>query len=236
MRPLPLAFFSLSIFYLIYAAPAPDAISSDPESTTFASTFVRPAIPASTSTSLSQIANNASSIPPSHKPTSRVKHRPGTSLSKPSGIRPGGMGPTRTGPPGPPAPPGSAPTHFHAPPPLPSPQSSPHRTSIAALVFEILGVLAAVLLLLSIARCVYIYKRTPAHDRISTILHRHQLQREMEELERNPARIRGSIEPPPPPYLRPPSYENEHTPLSRSSRRGSVSYASEIPQPQPPNG
>ncbi|KAF7332152.1 hypothetical protein MKEN_00096200 [Mycena kentingensis (nom. inval.)] len=104
--------------------------------------------------------------------------------------------------------------------------------STAIVVFEILGVLAAVLVLLGIARCLFIYRRTPGHDRIAAIVDRHRLHRELQQLERNPTMFRRTSvsEPPPPPYLRPPDYEDEHTPLSRSRPHGSnpsVSFAAE---------
>ncbi|KAK7054164.1 hypothetical protein R3P38DRAFT_3171727 [Favolaschia claudopus] len=120
--------------------------------------------------------------------------------------------------------PGPTPSHFHRPPP-----SDPHRNnnnnpSATALVFEILGALAGVAFFFGVARCIYSYRRTPSHDRITSILHRHQLQREMEELERNPPQRQSSLrEPPPPPYIAPPpSYPvDEHTPLSNRDSSGS---------------
>ncbi|KAJ6628917.1 hypothetical protein B0H10DRAFT_104509 [Mycena sp. CBHHK59/15] len=97
-------------------------------------------------------------------------------------------------------------------------QPSPHRQTTAAIVLEILGALAGCLLLISFMRCVYSYNRTPNRDRITAVLHRHQLQREMEELERNPPDRRGSLVEPPPPYLAPPSYpDNENTPLANGA-------------------
>nr|GAT53623.1 predicted protein [Mycena chlorophos] len=106
------------------------------------------------------------------------------------------------------------PTQHHPWFPPPSQSSIPittHHESLAALVFEIIGILAALVVAFSVIRCFIIYKRTPQRDRILNILHRHQLQREMEELERNPPMPwqRPSIDPPPPPYLRPPDYEDD---------------------------
>jgi len=112
-----------------------------------------------------------------------------------------------------------------------------HNESTAAIVFEVLGALAGLLLFLGLLRCLYSYNRTPHRDRIAAVLHRHQLQREMEELERNPPEPRRSLEPPPPPYLAPPVYpDDEYTPLSR---RQSVSYPEDTrsqPSTLPPNG
>ncbi|KAJ7864897.1 hypothetical protein B0H13DRAFT_2068642 [Mycena leptocephala] len=137
-------------------------------------------------------------------------------------LRPGS--PTRS--------PGPAPSHFHPHPP-------PHHQSTSSLVFEILGAIAGILFFLSVLRCIYSYNRTPSHDRITAILHRHQLQREMEELERNPPLRRASLVEPPPPYIAPPpSYPaDEHTPLSP---RQSLSYGEEtrlqLSPPLRPNG
>ncbi|KAJ7752794.1 hypothetical protein DFH07DRAFT_1061613 [Mycena maculata] len=127
------------------------------------------------------------------------------------------------------------PTHSFGHSPAPSASQTPqaqHTVSVASIVLEVLGALAGVIFLLSLLRCLYIYYRTPARDRVTAILHRHQLQREMEELERNPRERRRSLEPPPPPYLPPPpSYDNEHTPLSRLQ-----SVSSYADGQLPPNG
>lgn len=88
------------------------------------------------------------------------------------------------------------------------PQSGQKPISI---VFEVLGGLAASALLIGFLRCFYNYKKTPGRDRIADILQRHHLQRELEELERNPGLLRRhpSLREPAPPYFpRPPSYEH----------------------------
>ncbi|KAK7061987.1 hypothetical protein R3P38DRAFT_2832730 [Favolaschia claudopus] len=120
--------------------------------------------------------------------------------------------------------PGPTPSHFHRPPPSDPHRNNNNNTSTTGLVFEILGALAGVAFFFGVARCIYSYRRTPSHDRITSILHRHQLQREMEELERNPPQRQSSLrEPPPPPYIAPPpSYPvDEHTPLSNRDSSGS---------------
>ncbi|KAJ6490287.1 hypothetical protein C8R47DRAFT_1124053 [Mycena vitilis] len=130
--------------------------------------------------------------------------------------------------------PASTPSHFfHDPPP------AHHRQSMTSLVFEILGALAGIVFFLSVLRCLYSYNRTPSHDRITAILDRHQLQREMEELERNgpPRRGRDSlVEPPPPPYVPPPpSYGHGESASPPLSPRHSAAYG-EDPRPLQPNG
>ncbi|KAJ6515576.1 hypothetical protein C8R45DRAFT_1205807 [Mycena sanguinolenta] len=122
------------------------------------------------------------------------------------------------------------PTNHPAPIPSHHDDHRPHH-SAATLVFEILGALAGVIFVLSVVRCIYSYKRTPTHDRITSVIHRHQLQREMEELERHPPRRDSLVEPAPPPYVPPPpSYIDENTPLSN---RESASYGQD---PFRPNG
>ena len=96
-------------------------------------------------------------------------------------------------------------TPFHTRPPSPHPSSQ----KPIFVVFEVLGGLLAAGLLLGFLRCCYQYNRAPQRDRIAEILNRHNLQRELEELERNPAILRRpSLREPAPPYFpAPPSYE-----------------------------
>ena len=100
---------------------------------------------------------------------------------------------------------------MHTRPPGPRPtgrfQTNQRPLNIA---FEVLGGILAAGMLLGFLRCCYNYRKTPRRDRIADILHRHHLQRELEELERNPAALRRpSLREPAPPYFpRPPSYEH----------------------------
>jgi len=59
-----------------------------------------------------------------------------------------------------------------------------------------------------VIRCMHKYKAPPKRDRIAEVLQRHNLQCELEELERNPYALRRlSLREPAPPYSpRPPSY------------------------------
>jgi len=114
------------------------------------------------------------------------------------------------------------PTHiltppFYGPTPTPIPHIRPHSPdqqntqSPIAIVFEVLGGLVGFVLVLGFIRCLYSYKKTPDRDRIAAFVNRHQLEREMEELERNNAFHQHSYQfnPPPPPYFpKPPSYED----------------------------
>ena len=82
-------------------------------------------------------------------------------------------------------------------------------------VFEVLGGLLALGFFLCLGRCYYQYRKAPKRDRIAEVLNRHHLQRELEELERNPQILRRrSIHDPAPPYCpAPPSYEVTLSPI-----------------------
>jgi len=93
-----------------------------------------------------------------------------------------------------------------------------------------LGVIAGTVILgflVAIFRCMYKYKRPPKRDRIAEVLQRHNLQCEMEELERNPYALRRtSLREPAPPYLpRPPSYSESV--MEGLQREGNVSGGTE---------
>jgi hypothetical protein len=110
------------------------------------------------------------------------------------------------------------PTHSRIPPIInPVHTRPPHRTDRFQanqrplnISFEVLGGILATGMLLGFLRCCFNYRKTPRRDRIADILHRHHLQRELEELERNPVALRRpSLREPAPPYFpRPPSYEH----------------------------
>lgn len=103
-------------------------------------------------------------------------------------------------------------------PPRPIPATPrPHshrRISTVGIVFACLGGIAATLILLAMARCFYLWRRTPSRDRIAGLLQRHHLDREMEEREREDLarRMRESAaprwKPPPPPYQNAPDYDS----------------------------
>lgn len=121
------------------------------------------------------------------------------------------------------------------PPIIPVQTQTPHTPSSHSgqkpifVVFAVLGGVLVSGLLLGLVRCCYQYKKAPGRDRIAEILNRHNLQREMEELERNPRMLRRPSlrEPAPPYYPAPPSYEIvTSTPDYTSS--------SPLPQPIPP--
>ena len=88
-----------------------------------------------------------------------------------------------------------------------------HGQSTVALVFEIIAGVAGVLIVASLGRCVYVYRRAPARDRLGAAVDRYRLQREMEELERGRmersarALERYRWRPPPPPYQPAPEYD-----------------------------
>ena len=102
------------------------------------------------------------------------------------------------------------------------PSVAPHTSRVAshqpvvAIVFEVIAGLVALFILLSLARCLYSWRKTPSRDRIAVLVNRHQLEREMAELEREQLERRrrqwrqqhSILVPPPPPYQRAPSYES----------------------------
>lgn len=106
-------------------------------------------------------------------------------------------------------PPAATPPPFTHHQPQTTPLPSHHTQSPVVIAIEVLAGLAVLTIAFFLARCYISYRRTPSRDRVASLIHRHQLQREMEEMERNPADYRRSYgEPPPPPYFpRPPSYD-----------------------------
>lgn len=102
---------------------------------------------------------------------------------------------------------------FHSP-----PSRSRHSgQEPIVVVFEVLGGVLALGFLLCLGRCCYQYRKAPKRDRIAEVLHRHHLQRELEELERNPQILRrpNSLCEPAPPYCPdPPSYEDTSSPIT----------------------
>ncbi|KAH9482790.1 hypothetical protein JR316_0004890 [Psilocybe cubensis] len=190
-------------------------------------TFVR-AVPQSpiTATSSSSLAH------PTHFPTSfrhssshntlHLSHSGSQSHIIPSNTRPLSF-PGHSGRPRPP-PPTSTPL-----PPRPK-----HKPILIA--FEVIGGLALAGVLLSLIRCYYNYKRTPHRDRIADILQRHHLQRELEELERNPHLLRRpSLREPAPPYFpRPPSYDDLTSGGPLASRGVYSAVGTHSPPPSPP--
>ncbi|KAI9068543.1 hypothetical protein FKP32DRAFT_142313 [Trametes sanguinea] len=103
------------------------------------------------------------------------------------------------------------------PPPTPAPISTPAQANKGqppiAIAFEVLGGIIALLVLIGVARCYIVWRRTPARDRIAAVVDRHQLEREMQERERERMqRLSRALEsrlwrPPPPPYQPAPDYE-----------------------------
>ncbi|KAI0750993.1 hypothetical protein C8Q80DRAFT_1154928 [Daedaleopsis nitida] len=115
-----------------------------------------------------------------------------------------------------------------------------HGQSTLAIVSEVLGGAVLLFILMSLGRCLYSYRRAPQRDRIGALLNRHQLQREMEEMERDRVdRFRQMMEstshqwrPPPPPYQHAPAYES----VVGSDGEGSIDWGrpSVPPRTHPP--
>ncbi|KAF8165477.1 hypothetical protein B0H34DRAFT_240657 [Crassisporium funariophilum] len=130
------------------------------------------------------------------------------------------------------------PSRTKEPPPFSRPPNRrpPRRSQkTITIVFEVLGGLVGSLLLLGLLRCFYKYKRAPKRDRIAEVYNRHHLQRELAELERNPAILRRpSLREPPPPYVPPPpTYDT----AQQGSEMDSIQRAeySVVPTHSPPS-
>jgi hypothetical protein len=128
------------------------------------------------------------------------------------------------------------------PPIIPVQTQTPHTPSSHSsqksifIVFAVLGGVLVSGLLLGLVRCCYQYKKAPGRDRIAEVLNRHNLQREMEEIERN-LQILGRLSPrePAPPYdPAPPSYEIITSIPPSSEIITSTPSSSPSPQPIPP--
>jgi hypothetical protein len=78
--------------------------------------------------------------------------------------------------------------------------------SLVTIIFAVLGGVVGFGFFLCLIRFLHNYSKTPPPDRITGVVNRYQLQRELEELERNPLRRASLREPPPPYFPRPPSY------------------------------
>lgn len=90
---------------------------------------------------------------------------------------------------------------------------APHGQPVVAIVFECFAGVLGLFLLAGLTRCAYKYKRAPARDRIAALISRHQLEREMAQIERSDlqrrTRPRASMAgPPPPPYQPAPTYDS----------------------------
>ncbi|KAH8113438.1 hypothetical protein DFH11DRAFT_1602048 [Phellopilus nigrolimitatus] len=80
--------------------------------------------------------------------------------------------------------------------------------SITAIVFEVVGGILGLALLVGCGCCLHKYHRTPRQDRIAALVDRHMLERELAEMEEARQERRVSLVcPPPPPYQRAPDYE-----------------------------
>jgi hypothetical protein len=115
---------------------------------------------------------------------------------------------------------------------LPTSGARHHQRPIT-IAFAVFGGIVGLAFTCSFLRCLYSYKKTPARDRIASLVHRHQLHREMEELQRSARPLRRSslYRPAPPPYFPPPpSYVEADRPSSATSRTAvpATSYAAPL--------
>ncbi|KIJ69963.1 hypothetical protein HYDPIDRAFT_104635 [Hydnomerulius pinastri MD-312] len=81
-----------------------------------------------------------------------------------------------------------------------------HKFQLVSLIFIVLGGVSGVLITFFFLRCWYSYYKTPRQDRIATLLHRYNLEREMAERERLAGESRRWSLPPPPYQPPPPHY------------------------------
>ncbi|KAJ7753973.1 hypothetical protein DFH07DRAFT_941200 [Mycena maculata] len=206
--PLPLVLLFCSILPLLSAAPTDSITNIHPaESITQATSTTSSSRSSTPFDFTSASASTPPSFIPDSTPTASASNTPQSDTSTLTSDTPfhGVSTPIFTN--------GPNPTGGQSNPiPSASGAHASHSASVIIILLEALGVLTGVLILLALLRCFYSYRRTPNRDRILALLHRHQLQREMEELERNPPESRRSLVAPPP-YVRPPSYPDEHTQL-----------------------
>lgn len=104
----------------------------------------------------------------------------------------------------------------------PHSSGAPHRQSGQKpifVVFEVVGGLIGSILLIGLLRCCYQYNKAPKRDRITEVLNRHHLQRELAELEQNSHILRRPPLGPAPPYFpAPPPYKIiASTPISANA-------------------
>jgi len=192
-----LGFYTLCIFYILLRYTA--ALSSDvsftaPPSTTLANLAASTqtsALDSSASNTDSDLVTDTDTDITSH--TTSRSHRPHLSAHSSS------VTTRHTWMTLPPSPTSSSPLRqLH-------PQQQTQASTIAGIIF---GTLAGLVLMLSVGRCWWSWRHTPSRDRIATLMHRYNLEREMEDALVQPfmARVRR---PPPPPYRpRPPGYDS----------------------------
>ncbi|PPQ63430.1 hypothetical protein CVT24_004940 [Panaeolus cyanescens] len=148
-------------------------------------------------------------------------------------------------------PPPPRPTHSQPPRPRPRPSGTnppshvPHRDrdrnsrfaqKPIAIVFEVLAGLVGLAILITVLRCLYKYNRAPKRDRIAEVLSRHNLQRELEELERNPLALRReSLREPAPPYFPPPPAYTHQLPQPASLPPERPMEYTQLPTSTPPS-
>lgn len=104
------------------------------------------------------------------------------------------------------------PTTVHVPiPPDATVSDRPHHHNHELpihIFFEVLGGLLGLAVVVGCSRCCYIYGVTPKRDRIVAILERHQLDRELAEMDRTSHPLRRELTPLPVYFPPPPTYEN----------------------------
>ncbi|THH11559.1 hypothetical protein EW145_g581 [Phellinidium pouzarii] len=99
-------------------------------------------------------------------------------------------------------------------------RSAHHRSqSAVAIVFEALGGFAGLLIVLGCGHCLYHYHRTPRYDGVSAAIDRHNLDRELAEMEEALPVSRASYVLPPPPYQGAPKYEDVAQPADQLPER-----------------
>lgn len=83
-----------------------------------------------------------------------------------------------------------------------------HPITASTIVGIVFGGLAGLVLVLSVGRCWWSWRKTPSRDRIESLMHRYDLDREMEQARVEPLREIARRLPPPPYRPPPPGYEH----------------------------
>ncbi|KIM91169.1 hypothetical protein PILCRDRAFT_166561 [Piloderma croceum F 1598] len=184
-----LGLYTFGIFYILLSYTAAAVVSITADSSTALS-------PLAVSTKTSALSSSASTIKTSDPdPDGTTSHSISRGTHRPQ-LPTGSTSFTYT---------------WHHPSPSPSPtphvQSHHHHLQITSIVGIVLGAAAGLVLILSVGRCWWSWRKTPSRDRIEALMHRYNLEREMEDAVVRPLRARVRRPPPPPYRPPPPGYE-----------------------------
>jgi hypothetical protein len=121
-------------------------------------------------------------------------------------------------------------------------QHNSHSPKAIDIFFEVAGAIIGVVCTIGLFRCLYSWRKTPSRNRLQDVVHRHNIEREMEEQRQSTLLPQRRWKAPPPPYIPPPIYDEvplsspPHTPpLGLSHTLLSSSPSSHFVVPLPPS-